>query len=132
MAIFDKNVEQAIKNLNKEIIKAAEFADGLTLKFMKVEKVKGKFGAAEDSNIVEKGVLEEGEQFLYSFQDTDGITRKHYSTSFPLVIALQQAEINEGDWITITRTGKSTDTRYTAEKTVAPTQQEIDPSKIPF
>jgi hypothetical protein len=68
MSAFPPEVEAALKAMNKEIIKANEFETPQTLTFLKVEKVKGKYGAAEDSNIVERGVLEEGEQFLYTYK----------------------------------------------------------------
>jgi len=123
--IFPKEVEKALSEMDKAVVKAPEFENGLTLQFKAVEKVRGKFGASEESSIVEKGILEEGEQFLYTFQDADGFTRKHYSTSFPLVIAMQQAEINFDDWILIKRTGKAAETRYTVEKVDAPDHKEI-------
>lgn len=126
--------------MDKEKIKAAEFEKGLTLELVSVEKTKSQFGAAEDSSIVERGILEEGEQFVYTFKDSEGLTRKHYSTSFPLCIAMQKAELNYGDWVLVKREGKSKDTKYTVEKVEAPElpmgnqkdEEEIDPKEIPF
>jgi len=115
MSIFPPEVNKALEAMDKEKIKAAEFEGGLTLQFVKVEKTKSQYGAAEDSSIVERGILEEGEQFVYTFKDSEGDFRKLYSTSFPFLIAMKQAELNEGDWITITRTGKLKDTKYTVE-----------------
>lgn len=115
MSIFDESVTNALKAMDKEIIKASEFETGLVLQFIKVEKVKGKFGATEDSSIVERGILEEGEQFVYHFKDSEGDLRKLYSTSFPFLIEMNKAELNEGDWVKITRTGKLKDTKYTVE-----------------
>lgn len=114
--IFPDSVNKAIEAMDKEKIKAVEFEAGLTLQLVSVEKVKSQFGAAEDSSIVEREILEEGEQFVYTFKDLEGLTRKHYSTSFPLCIAMQKAELNYGDWVLIKREGKSKDTKYTVEK----------------
>lgn len=116
MNIFPAEVEKALQSMNKERIKASEFENGLTLTFIGVEKVKSQYGAAEDASIVERGILEEGEQFVYTFKDAEGDTRKLYSHSFPFLIAMNNAELNNGDLITITRTGKLKDTKYTVEK----------------
>ena len=117
-SIFDQSVSEAIANMDKEIIKGVEFEAGLTLQFIAVEKKKGgQFGAAEDSSIVERGVLEEGEQFLYTFKDEDGFTRKLYSTSFPFCIEMEHAELAPETWIKITRTGKLKETKYEIVKT---------------
>lgn len=117
--IFDKQVNDAITAMDKEKISAKEFdGEGLTLQVVSVEKIKGQFGAAEESAIVERGILEEGQQFLYTFKDKDGLLRKHWSTSFPMCIAMQRAEINEGDWIKITRKGSGKDTNYEVDKVI--------------
>ena len=118
--IFPSEVNEALNKMEKEKIKAQEFEAGLTLQFKSVEKTMSQFGAAEDASIVERGILKEGEQFVYHFADSTGDERKLYSTSFPLVIAMNNAELNEGDWITVTRTGKLRDTKYTVEKVAAP------------
>lgn len=122
MSIFGTQADKAVAAMDKEKIKAAEFSDGLTLQFVSVEKTKSQYGAAEDAAIVERGILEEGEQFLYTFKDAQGDTRKHYSTSFPLFIAMQHAEIEENGWLLIKRTGTAKDTKYTVEKVEAPEQ----------
>lgn len=114
--VFPADVTEALNKMDKEKIKAAEFENGLTLEFVGVEKVKSQYGAAEDSSIVERGILEEGEQFVYTFKDSDGDTRKLYSTSFPFLIAMNQAELNIGDTVLITRKGKLKETKYTVEK----------------
>lgn len=116
MSIFPPEVTEALNKMDKEKIRAVEFENGLTLQFIGVEKTKSQYGAAEDAAIVERGILEEGEQFVYTFKDREGDVRKLYSTSFPFLISMKQAELNEGDWITITRTGKLRDTKYTVEK----------------
>ena len=115
-SIFPPEVSDALNKMDKEKIRAVEFEKGLTMEFVSVEKVKSQYGAAEDSSIVERGILEEGEQFVYTFKDIDGDTRKLYSASFPFLIAMNQAELNTGDQVLITRTGKLKDTKYTVEK----------------
>lgn len=115
-SIFPPEVTEALNKMEKAKIRAAEFEAGLTLEFVGVEKVKSMFGATEDSSIVERGILEEGEQFVYTFKDGEGDVRKLYSASFPFLISMNQAELNEGDKILITRTGKLKDTKYTVEK----------------
>lgn len=116
MNIFDDKVTNALKAMDKEKIRAVEFEDGLTLQFISVERTKSQYGAAEDSSIVERGVLEEGEQFVYTFKDKEGDLRKFYSTSFPFLIAMNGAEINKNDWLLIKREGKARETKYTVEK----------------
>lgn len=111
----------AVEKMNKETIKAAEFeGNGLTLKFKSVEKAKSPYGAEADATIVEKGILEEGEQFVFHFEDAEGDARKHYSKSMPFFIGMQQAEINEDDWLLIKREGVKDKTRYTVEVVEAP------------
>ncbi len=112
MNVFPDDVVTALSKMDKEKIKAVEFEAGLTLTFVSVEKAKSQYGAAEDSAIVERGILEEGEQFVYTFTDSGGDTRKFYSTSFPFLIAMNGAEINEGDSLFIKREGKAKETKY--------------------
>lgn len=140
MSVFGIQADNAVKAMERETVKAKEFETGVTLQFQSVEKQKSRYeGAAKDSSIVERGVLDEGEQFLYSFKDHDGFVRKHYSHSFPLFIAMQGAEISDGEWLTIKRSGSGKETTYTVEKVEAPANvapsnkdEEIDPSSIPF
>lgn len=89
--------------------------EGIVLTFKGVEKIKGRFGAPEDSKLVEKGILEEGEAFKYSFEDSEGNERIFESHSMPFAIAMNTAEVNPGDVLTISRTGKTTETRYSVK-----------------
>lgn len=116
MSIFPEEVKNALNAMSKESIRAAEFENVLTLQFLSVEKKKSQYGAQEDSSIVERGILDEGETFQYTFKDREGDTRKFYSHSFPFLIAMDKAELGEGDWVKITRTGKAKDTKYDIEK----------------
>lgn len=115
MNIFDSETTAALEKMSKATIKAVEFEAGLTLQFVSVEKQTSQYGAAEDSSIVERGILDEGQTFLYTFKDKEGDTRKLYSTSFPFLIAMNDAEINEGDTLSILRSGKLKDTKYVIE-----------------
>lgn len=129
MSIFGKDVDEAADKLNKATIKAAEFEKkGLILQFKSVERVKSQYGAEEDATIVERGILEEGEQFVFKFVDEEGVERKHYSKSMPFFIGMHQVEMNENDWIQIRREGVKDKTRYYVELVEAP---NISPRKLP-
>ena len=120
MSVFGKDVDAATAKMGGEWVKASEFEGGLTLKFKSVEKVKSQYGAEAKDGIVEKGILDEGATFRYVFEDSEGNTRKHDSSSFPLFIGMQQAEINENDWLAIKREGQKDKTRYTVEVVEGP------------
>jgi len=112
--IFDKEISK--KLMTNQYLKGTDFEnEGITLTFKGVEKVKARFGASEDSKLVEKGILEEGEAFKYSFEDADGNERIFESHSMPFAVAMNTAEVNEGDKVHISRTGKTTETRYAVE-----------------
>lgn len=133
MSIFGSDVDEAAQKLNMATIKAKEFeGKGLTLQFLSVEKIKSQYGAEADASIVEKGILDEGEQFLFKFKDAEGLDRKHYSTSMPFFIGMQQTEINEEDWLHIRREGVKDKTRYYVEKVDAPLSQDKADKAIPF
>lgn len=131
MAIFDQHTMDAVEKMNKETVKAAEFEkDGLTLQFKSVKKEKSQYGAEEDSKIVERGILEEGEQFVFTFADKAGDLRKHYSKSMPFFIGMQQVEINEDDWLHIRREGVKDKTRYYVEVVDGPVSSENAPDPL--
>lgn len=135
MALFDESVmDKAGKN---DWYTGADFdGNGQVVQVKAVTKKKSQFGAAADSSIVEKEILEEGEVFQYTFADHDGVEKNFDSHSMPFFIAMTQAEFNFGDWLHIKRTGKLRDTRFTAEKVEGPVSQEksdeVDPKDIPF
>lgn len=139
MTVFDQKTVDAAEKMNKAKVKAAEFdGTGLTLQIISTERIKSQYGAEADASIVEKGILEEGEQFLFTFKDESGDERKLYSTSVPFFIGMQQAEINLEDWLHIRREGVKDKTRYFVNMVEAPVSQEktgeeeIDPKSIPF
>lgn len=131
MSIFGENIDNAADKMNKLVIRAAEFEKkGLTLQFKSVERVKSQYGAEEDATIVERGILEEGEQFVFKFVDEEGVERKHYSKSMPFFIGMHQVEMNENDWLLIRREGVKDKTRYYVEIVDAPTVSPRKESKV--
>lgn len=121
MSIFGLEVDAAAEVLRKAKIKAKEFeGEGLVLQFLTVERVKSQYGAEAEASIVEKGILEEGEQFAFDFLDAEGTRRRLWSTSMPFFVSMQQAEISEGDWLKIRREGVKDKTRYSITKVEAP------------
>ncbi len=144
MSIFGKDIDEKVSTMTNEWIKAEEFTKAPSFKFRGVEKVKSQYGGKEENSIVEKGILEIGETFRYLFEDVEGNQRKHDSTSFPLFIAMQEAEINEGDWLKISKEGVTTKTRYYVEVVEEPKVSQakpapkhefpdnVDPDSIPF
>jgi hypothetical protein len=136
MSIFGSEIDAAADKMKKSKIKASEFeGDGLILQFLKVERIQSQFGADEDSTIVDKGILEEGEQFQFDFKDAEGINRRLWSTSMPFFLSMQSSELNENDWLHIQRSGKTNkDKKYTVTKVDAPVSQlNSDFSKdVPF
>lgn len=139
MSVFGKDIDEKVATMVNEWIKAEEFEKSPVLQFKSVEKIKSQYGAKEKDSIVLKKILEEGETFRYLFEDADGNTRKHDSTSFPLFIGVQEAEINEGDWLKITREGVKDKTRYYVEITPQPAPSpkadpvdNVNPDDIPF
>ena len=135
--MFDENTKKALKNMGGNYLRGSDFEGGLTLQFKSVEKISGQYGAEADSSMVEKGILEEGQKFRFTFADSDGVKRTFDTTSMPFTIALNQVEINEDDWVEITREGKGDKTRYHAEKVSEPTgskppKSDVDLDGIPF
>lgn len=140
MSIFPKDVQDKANAMGGMWLKGSDFENGLTVQIKSVEKVSSKYGATEDSKMVEKGILEEGETFRYVFFDSEGHERKMDSNSMPFFIGMQNAEINIEDWLKITREGKGEKTRYYVEKvtkpeapapTILPTSG-LDPDAMPF
>lgn len=120
-SIFPDDVRDAADKMGGEWIKPSEFESGLTLQFSKpLEKVVArnpKYGGQETDYLVKNDILEKGETFEFTFLSEDGTERKLHSKSAPFFIAFKQVEeLGVGDWVTITRTGKTDETRYTVEK----------------
>ncbi len=140
MSIFPPEIEEAASKLGGEFVKGSEFeGDGLTLQLVKaMEVVKSnnpKYGATETDFLVKNDILEEGETLRFTFKDSEGKERTFDTKSAPFFIAVKQVEeLGVGDWIHITRTGKTNETRYQAEKVagVSLRNEEIDPKEIPF
>lgn len=130
MSVFSNEVAEALSKTGGKFIKAAEFEKGLTLQIVKVEKIKAmnqKYGAEEKDYLVKEEILGVGETFKYVFKDAEGNEREHDSASAPMCIGFQQAQVEPGDWVKITRTGKTDETRYSIEKVEAPVGAEDSP-----
>lgn len=143
MDIFPDEVREAANQIGGEFIKGAEFdGDGLVLQVSKaMEKIKAsnpKYGAEEKDFLVKQEILEVGETFRFYFKTPEGDERKIDTKSSPFFIGFKQCEeLGVGDWIRVTRTGKTDKTRYTVEKVDAPEvstspEEDIDPKDIPF
>lgn len=144
--IFPEDVQEAADKIESEWISPKEFDNGLILQMVKpLEKMKSvnpKYGAKADNFLVKNGILEEGETFRYVFKTAKGNERKIDTNSSPFFIAFKQAtnesEFGVGDWAEITRTGETTETRYTVEPVEAPiaspepvSSKSPDDEKIP-
>ena len=123
MSVFSKEVQEKIRVMGGTWIKAGEFeGNGLKLQIKSVEKAASQYGAADDSKMVELGILEEGELFRYTFLSEEGVERKLDSASMPFFIGMNQANVDAEDWVQITREGKGDKTRYFVEKIEPPKQ----------
>lgn len=155
MSAFPKDVEDAAKKMGGEWIKAEEFEAGPILQLVKEVEVvvasNPKYGADEKNYLVKTEVLDVGETFRYSFKTPESDERRIDSNSPALFIGFRQVEdLEVGDWLKITRTGKTDQTRYSVEKVPQPKAsgspkntprtnadaendpESIDPSLIPF
>ena len=121
--IFPSDVREAADKVGNEWIKGADFdGEGLTLQVEKaLEKVQSnnpKYGAQETDYLVKNEILEKGETFRYTFKTAEGVERKFDSKSAPFFLAFKNCEeLGVGDWVKITRTGQTTETRYEVVKT---------------
>lgn len=119
MDFFPKDVAEAASKISSDWLKGSDFdGAGLVLKVTKpMEKVKSQYGAEEDDYLVKNEILAVGESFRYTFEDKEGKERKITSSSTPFFIAFKQCEeLGIGDWVQITRSGKTDKTRYTVDK----------------
>lgn len=128
-SIFPDDVREASDKMGGEFIKAQEFEDGLILQVTKpMEKIMSrnpKYGATKENYLVKQEILEIGQTFHYEFVNAEGEKRSHDSNSPAMFIGFKQCEeLGVGDWVRITRTGKTDQTRYTVEKVEAPQKPE--------
>lgn len=123
-ALFDKETQEAASKMGGNFIKAAEFeGEGLTLQCVSVEKIKSnnpKFGANEKDALYKQEILTEGETFKYTFKTPQGNERVLESKSMAAFIAFNGAELEPGDWVHVSKTGKMDDTRYEVKKVEQP------------
>lgn len=147
---FPDDINEAAAKMGSDWIKGAEFdGKGLVLQLAKtLEKVKAnnpEYGAQEDDYLVKGEILEVGQSLRFTFKDAEGNERKFDTSSTPFFIGFKQCEdLGVGDWVLITRTGKTNKTRYTVVKTEAPAapepkpepvkapEDEVNPDDIPF
>lgn len=128
-SIFPDEVKEAADKMGGQWIKAEEFEASPVLQVTKaMEKVKSrnpKYGADEKNYLVKQEILDIGETFHYTFKTSEGIERYIDSTSPALFIGFKQVEeLGVGDWVKITRTGKTDQTRYAVEKVEQPLHSE--------
>lgn len=147
---FPEDVREAADKLGGDWLKGADFEDSPTLQLVRpMERIKSnnpKYGAQEEDFLVKGEILEVGETFRYIFKTPQGDEKKFDSKSAPFFLGFKQAhELGVGDWIKITRTGKTDKTRYTVEKVETPVlpsksdsdtegypEEDIDTSNIAF
>lgn len=113
-----------------KFIKGAEFdGEGLRLEVVKMEKftpadsqygVKNQYGAggviAKKNYFVDKGILNEGESFRYSFKEEDK-DREFENNSVRFYFAYENAKLVAGDRVHIKRNKISnTDVQWTIKK----------------
>ncbi len=135
-SFFPADVNEAAKSLASNWISAAEFEAGPVLQIFKpMEKIKAsnpKYGAEAKNYLVTKEILAEGETFRYHFKTPEGEEKQIDSTSAPLFIGMRSVEeLGVGDWVKITRTGKTSETRFTVEKVDGFADKNLSDS-VPF
>lgn len=120
--IMPLDVREAANKIGNDWIKGEEFeGEGLVLQVVKpLEKIRSqnpKYGAQETDFLVRNEILDVGETFRFTFLTTDGTERKIDTKSSPFFIGFKQCEeLGVGDWVKITRIGKTTETRYEVVK----------------
>lgn len=131
---FPKDVQEASSKITNDWLKGADFdGKGMVLKVVKpMEKVKSMYGAEENDYLVKNEILAIGESFRYTFEDREGKERKIDSNSTPFFIGFKQCEeLGVGDWVCITRTGKTDKTRYEVVKVEAPEVSKPEENELP-
>lgn len=129
--IFPQDVRDAAEKIGGDWLKGADFdGTGVVLQFARtMEKMRSnnpQYGATEEDFLVKNDLLDEGETFRYTFATADGSEKKYDSKSAPFFLGIKQCEdLGVGDWVRITRTGKTDKTRYTVEKVDAPEVSQI-------
>src|SRR5665213_2410504 len=118
MNFFPDDVKEAADKIGGDWLKGSDFDGGLVLQVSKpMEKIKSNnpmYGAQEDDFLVKQDILEEGETLRYTFTTPEGAEKKFDSKSAPFFLGFKQCEeLGVGDWVNITRTGKTDKTRYT-------------------
>lgn len=120
-SMFPEGVEEAASKLGGQWIKGEEFETSPIFQIAKAMEIvkpnNPKYGAKADNYLVKNEILEEGQTFHYTFKTPKGEERFHDSNSPALFIGMRQVEeLGIGDWVKISRTGATTETRYTVIK----------------
>lgn len=124
--IFPSDVREAADKMGSDWYKGADFdGEGQIVQVVKpMEVVKSnnpKYGAQETDFLVKQEILEVGETLRFVFKGTDGKEKQFDTKSAPFFIGFKQCEeLGVGDWVKISREGKTTDTRYSVEKVEKP------------
>lgn len=139
--IFPSDVREAANKMGSDWWKGADFeGEGVVVQVVKpMEVVKSnnpKYGAQDTDFLVKQEILEVGETLRFTLKGTDGVEKQFDTKSAPFFIGFKQCEeLGVGDWVKISREGKTTDTRYTVEKVDEPVGVAAKPeedSEIPF
>ena len=109
--VDEKDTGSKFLSLEDEILKEK-------LQLMTAEIVKAnnpKFGANEKDSLLKKGILKEGETFRYTFNNAKGEEKFYETKSTAFYVGVRQANLQGGEWVKASRTGKMEETRYTFE-----------------
>ena len=127
MSFIPADIKEKAKEAaeNSRFIKAEHFeGEGLTLQCLGFEKFTAsnpKFGADEKDALYKQDILAKGESFRYSFRNKEGEEKVYETKSAAIFIAFNDENLNleNGDWVRVSKTGKMDETRYTVEKVSA-------------
>ena len=129
-----ENISESAKSMGGSFLKAADFeGDGLVLQCEGMEKVKSnnpKFGANDQDTLYKQEILDIGDTFRYSFKTQEGENKTLESKSTAVFIAFNEANLENGEWVRISKTGKMDETRYNIERVDAPKTKYPQPEDV--
>lgn len=115
MSIFSDDILQRdTTNPMGEYLKSADLLKGVW-SVEKVEIVQSKnsrYGAQEKDALYKSGLLQLGEQLVYTMKDEQGNVRTYCSTGAALFIAVKRANIEPGKRVRFSKVGQGDSTRY--------------------
>lgn len=124
--IFPKEVRNAAEKMGGDWYKGSDFdGEGQIVQVAKaMEVVRSNnplYGAVETDFLVKQEIIEEGQTLRFTFKTASDGDKRFDTKSAPFFIAFKQCEeLGVGDWVKITRTGKTDKTRYEVVKVDAP------------